>query len=107
MTTLLIRVLLPTIKVTPSTTRIPQVLPISIIEYKPSYINIKDAITFTLLRIKDYYNSKYIVKFFNISNLINLRLYKGYRIPSITSKKLGLEFISLFKVLKRIRCLTY
>ncbi len=80
--------LLPTIKVTPSIIRTPRTL-ITIIEYKPSYINIKDTITFTLLRIKDYYNSKYITKFFKVSNLINLRLYKGYKVPSIISKKLG------------------
>ncbi len=48
----------------------------------------KDTITFTLLRIKDYYNFKYITKFFNINNLINLRLYRGYKVPSIILKKL-------------------
>ena len=85
---MLIRPLLPIIKVTPSTIKAPRV-PVIIIEYRPAYINIKDAITFTSLSIKDYYDSKYIAKFFNVSNLVNLRLYRGYRVPSIILKKLG------------------
>ena len=39
-------------------------VPILISNYRPAYINIKDAIIFALLRIKKYYNSRYKPKFF-------------------------------------------
>ena len=59
-------------------------------KYYPTYINTKDTIVFTALRIKDYYNTRYIPKFFNIGNYINLRLYREYKVPNILSKKIEL-----------------
>ena len=38
--------------------------------------------------MKDYYNSYYIPIFFKVGNIINLRLYKGYYILAIKSKKI-------------------
>ena len=57
--------------------------------YRLAYINIKDAIIFVAMRIKKLYNRHYRSKFFKIENLINLRLYREYRILAIKSKKLS------------------
>ena len=47
-------------------------------EYRFYYINIKNVIAFTSLRIKKYYNVYYQFKYFNVDDLINFRFYKEY-----------------------------
>lgn len=81
--------------------------PVAMTEYRPSHIDAKDAIAFASLRMKDYYDSKHMAKFFNVGDLVNIRLHRGYRVPSITSKKLGQQLVGPFKVLERIGRLAY
>lgn len=45
--------------------------------------------------------------FFQIDDLVNLRLYRGYQVSAITSKKIGPQLIGSFKVLERIGRLAY
>lgn len=83
------------------------VRPALISEYRPAHINAKDAITFTALRIKEYYNTRHKRKFFEVGDLINLRLHKEYHVPTITSRKIRQQFVGPFKIVKRIERLTY
>ena len=57
-------------------------------KYRLSYINVKDIIAFASLKIKEIYDSRYQPIFFKKGNLINLRLYREYRVSAITSKKI-------------------
>ena len=41
-------------------------------------INIESAIIFTRNTTKEYYNSRYTLVELNVSNMVYLRLYKGY-----------------------------
>ncbi len=59
-------------------------------KYRPSYIDIKDAIALVALKIKEYYNVIYSPIFFKEGSLVNLKLYKGYNVPGIILKKIGL-----------------
>ena len=59
-------------------------------KYRSNYIDIKDAIAFASLYMKDYYDARYQFKFFKINDLVNLRLHRDYRVLIIKSKKLGL-----------------
>ena len=76
-------------------------------EYRPSHINVKDVIAFAFLKMKEYYDSRYQAIFFQIGDLVNLRLYRGYQVSAITSKKIESQLIEPFKVLKRIGRLAY
>ena len=76
-------------------------------EYRPSHIDAKDAIAFASLRMKEYYDARHLPKFFNVGDLVNLRLHRGYRVPAITSKKLGPQLVGPFRILKRIGQLAY
>jgi len=63
--------------------------PTSIDKYRHAYINIKDTIIFVALRIKEYYDTNYTPIFFKVDNIVNLRLYKGYKVPEVVLKKIG------------------
>jgi len=41
------------------------------------------------MKMKEYYNDKYALIFFSAGDFVRLRLYKGYRVPSVLSKKIG------------------
>ena len=57
-------------------------------EYRPSHIDVKNVIVFVFLKMKEAYNIRYQFIFFKVKDLINLRLYKNYKISAITSKKI-------------------
>ena len=58
-------------------------------EYRLNHINIKNVIVFVVLRIKEYYDAHHQLRFFNINDLINLRLHKKYQIFIIKFKKIN------------------
>ncbi len=76
-------------------------------EYRPSHIDAKDAIAFASLKMKEVYDSRHQPMFFKEGDLVNLRLHRGYRVPAITSKKIGPQLVGPFKVLERIGRLAY
>lgn len=76
-------------------------------DYRPSHIDAKDAIAFAAIRMKERYDSKYTALFFKVGDLVNLRLHHGYRVPGVTSKKTGPQFVGPFRVTERIRRLAY
>lgn len=81
--------------------------PTTMNEYRPAYIDAKDAIAFASLKIKEVYDSRHQAIFFKKEDLINLRLYREYRVLIITSKKIGPQLVRPFKILKRINRLIY
>ena len=81
--------------------------PAAMSEYRPSHIDAKDAIAFASLRMKEYYDARHMPKFFSVGDMVNLRLHKGYQVPTITSKKIGPQLINPLRILKRIGRLTY
>ena len=76
-------------------------------EYRSSYIDVKDAITFASLKMKKIYDTRHQFIFFKIEDLVNLRLHRGYKVSVIISKKIGSQLIRSFKILERIERLAY
>ena len=76
-------------------------------EYRSSHINIKNVIVFVFLKMKKVYNARHLFIFFKVKDLVNLRIYKNYKVFIITSKKIRSQLIRLFKIFKRIKRLTY
>ena len=58
-------------------------------KYRPCRIDAKDAIAFAAMRMKEYYDSKHKPIFFKVGDMVNLRLHRGYSVPSITKKKIS------------------
>ena len=75
--------------------------------YRSKYIDINDIIVFAIMKMKHYYDLYYQSIYFNIDNLINLRLHKGYQILAMQFKKIGSQLIDPFRVTKRIDRLIY
>ena len=76
-------------------------------EYRSSHIDVKNAITFAFLKMKKVYDMRHQFIFFKVKNLINLRLYKDYKVFIIISKKIKSQLIRSFKIFERIERLTY
>lgn len=103
---------MPSVNPVPSTNPVPlpmpsAIRPASMSEYRPCHIDAKDAIAFASLRMKEHYDKRHQPKFFNVGDLVNLRLHKGYQVPAIRSKKIGPQLVGPFRVLKRIGRLAY
>ena len=77
------------------------------VSYRPKHIDTHDALVFASIRIKKYYNAKYILIFFKVEEHIHLRLHRDYQMIDIQSKKLDQQFVESFEIIKRIERLTY
>ena len=75
--------------------------------YRPEHVDAKDAIAFAAIKMKDYYDRLHQPMFFNVGDMVKLRLHKGYSVPGITSHKIGAQFVGPFKVIERIGRLAY
>ncbi len=80
---------------------------IAIDQYRPAHIDAKDAIAFTAMNTKYYYDKDHTPRFFREGDLVNLRLHRGYSLPSIENKKLGQQFAGPLRVLERVGRLAY
>lgn len=67
----------------------------------------KDAIAFTTMQMKHYYNKAHITRFFEVNKMVNLQLHCGYTILSIQNKKLDQQFVNPLCVLKCVKKLAY
>ena len=76
-------------------------------EYRPTHIDAKDAIAFAAMKMKEYYDSKHTPIFFKVGDLVNLRLHRGFTVPSIQHKKIQQQFVGPFRILERIGRLAY
>ena len=57
--------------------------------------------------MKNKYNNQHIFLFFKIEDFVKLCLHKNYNVLNIKLKKLNVQFINLFKFIKKINYLTY
>ncbi len=78
-------------------------------DYRPAHIDAKDAIVYAALRMKDYYDSRHTPKFFRPNDMVNLRLHRGYSIPSLegVNKKISQQFVGPLRILERVDRLAY
>ncbi len=78
-------------------------------EYQSAHIDVKDAIAYTAMTMKYYYNQKHKFLYFKMRDLINLHLHKNYTLLSLKkkNKKLRQQFVSLLKVLNCVEKLIY
>lgn len=63
--------------------------PAAMSEYRLCHIDAKNAIAFASLRMKEYYDAYHQFKYFNVGDLVNLRLHRGYQVLTIKFKKIG------------------
>ncbi len=56
-------------------------------QYRPAHIDAKDAIAYAAMAMKYYYDRKHKPLYFKVGDLVNLRLHKGYTLPSLKEKK--------------------
>ena len=76
-------------------------------EYRPTHIDIKDAIAFAAMKMKEYYDSNCKLMFFRLGDLVNLRLHRGYTVSAILHWKIQQQFIGPFRILECIGRLAY
>ena len=76
-------------------------------KYRPAYIDAKDAIAFAAMAMKRYYDLHHCPTFFKVGGLVNLRLHRGYSMPSIMNHKIDQQFAGPFAITKRIGRLAY
>ena len=76
------------------------------VDYRPTHIDAQDAIDFASMKMKQYYDMHHQPIFFNVGDLVKLRLHRGYKVPGVSSK-FGQQFIGPFKVIERIGRLAY
>lgn len=93
--------------VSPAHPNDPPVRPAVMDEYRPTHIDAKDAIAFAAMMMKDYYDGKHTPISFNVDDMVNLRLHRGYKVPAVTSKKVGQQLVGPFPVIERIGRLAY
>lgn len=77
-----------------------------LVDYRPTHVDAKDALDFASMKMKEYYDTHHQPIFFNVGDLVKLRLHRGYEVPGV-SKKIGQQFVGPFKVLERIGRLAY
>ena len=75
--------------------------------YRPHHVDAQDALAFASLRMKDYYDAKHKPIFFNVGDLVHLRLHRGYQMAGVQSRKLGQQFAGPFQIVERIGRLAY
>jgi chromodomain-containing protein len=78
-------------------------------EYRPAHIDAKDAIALAALAMKEYYDQRHQPKYFKVGDYVNLRLHKGYTVPSaaLMKTKIQPQFVGPFEIIERIGTLAY
>jgi hypothetical protein len=77
------------------------------ISFPVARIEVKDAIDLANMKSKQAYDRKHTPMFFEVGDYVNLRLHKGYKIPSVTNVKLSQQYVGSFRVIERIGRLAY
>ena len=76
-------------------------------QYRLIYVDAKNAIVFTTMWMKQYYNEKHQSHFFKLDNMMNLWLHHKYILSDIQNKKLKQQFIESLCVTEKIKHLIY
>ena len=76
-------------------------------EYRPAHIDAKDAIAFATMKMKAYYDNRHTPMYFDVGDMVKLRLHRGYKVPGILPHKIGPQFVGPFRVTERIGKLAY
>jgi hypothetical protein len=77
------------------------------IDFLAVRVNTTNALNYTAMNMKFYYNYRHIAMFFALSDWALLRLHCGYNIPSATNHKLDQQYARPFKVIEKIGRLAY
>lgn len=77
------------------------------LNYRPSHIDVKDAIAWAAMQFKYYYDINHQSQFFIIEDKVLLCLHCGYKLLSVINKKLEWQFVRLFKVTEWVEHLIY
>ena len=77
------------------------------ISFPVARIEVKDAIDLANMKSKQAYDRKHAPMFFQVGDYVNLRLHKGYKIPSVANVKLGQQYVGSFRVIERVGRLAY
>ena len=72
-------------------------------------IDAQEAINYTIIKMKKYYDSHHQLKFFQSEDKVQLQLHKKYiiQLAKMLDKKYTQQYIKKFTVLKQIECLVY
>ena len=76
-------------------------------DYIPAKIDAADAIAYTAIKMKAYYDQRHQQQAYNIGDFVNLRLHRGYKLPGILNGKIGQQFAGPFRVIEKIGKLAY
>lgn len=76
-------------------------------QYKPAYIDAKNAIAFVFMQMKHYYDKTHMSRYFWVNDMVNLHLHQGYSLLSIENKKLNQQFVDPLCVTEWIDRLAY
>ena len=79
----------------------------TISSYRPSLIDAQNAIAWTAMQAKYYYNQNRQPWFFKVSDSVNLQLHHDYSISSITAQKIQQQFVRPFQITEWIDHLVY
>ena len=79
----------------------------TVIDQATTRLAVSDTIAFIQMRSKFYYDQTHLPLRLEVGQYALLRLYKGYHIPSVTSRKLGAQRVGPFKVLEKVGRLAY
>lgn len=66
-------------------------------QYKPAYIDAKNAIAFVFMQMKHYYDKTHMSRYFWVNDMVNLHLHQGYSLLSIENKKLNQQFVDTMR----------
>ena len=78
------------------------VLSVPMYNYRFNFINAKIAIVFVSFKMKNYHDNKHQLKFYEIGDLVNLKVYLGYQLTTIKHPKINFQFAGFFKIIERI-----
>ena len=82
---------------------------VAIDQYRPAHIDAKDAVAFASTAMKHYPDKKHTPRYFAVGDMVNLRLHRGYTLPSLVgqNRKLGQQFGGPLRVTERVGQLAY
>ena len=79
----------------------------SLLSHRTNLVDAQDSLAFAEILMKENYDKKHTPRFFKTGDMVNIRLHRGYKLPSLVSRKYAPLFTGPFRVVKRIGRLAY